>query len=412
MRCPCSSPPPENPIMHRLMLSLGLLAIVSPLFAADPPADPAAAKRQPTDFAIVFNMGYAGDNLPKEKDEYEKLVKSLKAANFNVILGQYEPWRLEILKKYDMKLFVDLLVSDHHVYKNEAAAKKLCESLKGNETIYGYHIWSDNITKNIVAGRSRDCKNVHEWDPTHPVYVGTKTMAGISGVEGEDIFGYYDFHWKRGGHWSHLSKAANLARTKKLPFLRYDDATSGIVGKGNSNRVGYTYATSIPFGLKGFIYHYAGGIVDNKTWELDALGKDQQIVNGKLAAAGPEIMKIGAPIKVYSSTVSTSEKNDKLEGDPKIPGGLAAVPADHWFQIKQGEVLVGQFADAEKRDVLVFATHNPYASQTVTLTFPNGVKSAEAFNRKTKKWEDLKVTEKSVTFGVEEAAVDLVRFAR
>jgi hypothetical protein len=249
-------------------------------------------------------------------------VKSIKAAHFNVILGQYTPERDKICQRYGLQMFVDLLVDDHHVYKNIAGAKTLCTSLKGNETIYGYHIWSDLITKPTTAGRTRDIKAVHEWDPTHPVYVGTKTMNGISSVEGMNLFGYYDFHWKRGGHWTHLTKAAELSRQRQIPFLRYDDATSGIVGKGNINRVGYTYATSIPFGLKGIIYHYTGGIVDPKTWKLDPLGEDLKQVNARLASAGDEIVKLGTPIATYSGSITKTEKNEPTQFPAAIPAGL------------------------------------------------------------------------------------------
>ena len=197
------------------VVGLFVLAMVLPAVADD------AAQRKPRDFAIVFNMGYAGDHLPKDAEAYEKMLVSLKEAHFNVVLGQYEPWRLELCKKHGMKLFVDLLCDPHHVYKNVDGARKLCESLRGHDSVYAYHAWSDNIVKGqMVAGRTRDVKNVHEWDPTHPVYVGTKTMSGISGVEGDDIFGYYDFHWKRGGHFAYLGKAFNRARDRNLPFLR------------------------------------------------------------------------------------------------------------------------------------------------------------------------------------------------
>ena len=123
-------------------------------------------------------------------------------------------------------------------------------------------------------------------------------------------------------------------------------------------------------------------------------------------------MKIGAPSAVYSGKITKTEKNDPTGKPAAVPDGLAAVPADHWFQITEGEVLVGQFADAEKRDVLVFATHNPYEPQKVSLSIAGGVKVAEFFDRKSGKWVELKFADKVTTFTVEEAAVELVRFQR
>ncbi len=387
------------------------LLAASILFAATAPTHADDTKRQPKPFAIIYNHGYAGDNLPTDKDEFEALVKSAKSAHFNVILCQYEPWRAEICKKHGMLIFVDLLTPKHHVYKAPDDAKELCESLKDNDVVYGYHLWSDNITDATLAGRTRDVKNVHEWDPNHTAYIGTTNMNRINRVEGMDIFGYYDFHWKRGGHWNHLSKAMATAQAKKIGFLRYDDATSGVVGKGNVNRVGYTFATSVPFGLKGIFYHYAGGVTDKKTFALDALGEDLKKVNTRFAAVGGELMKIGVPSAVFSTPITKNEKNDPVT-PAAVPAGLNAIPKDHWFQITSGEVLVGTFADEKKRDVLVFACHNPYESQDVKLFIDAGVKDVEFFDRTAKKWVTLKLGNKTTAFKVEDHGVELVRVTR
>jgi hypothetical protein len=391
--------------MRRLLTAAILLSGALPLSAADPDSN-----RQPNRFAIVYNHGYASDNLPTDKEQFESLVMSIKDAHFNVILCQYEPWRAEICKKHDVAIFVDLLAPKHHVYKSPDEAKKLCENLKGSDAVYGYHLWSDNISDATLAGRARDVASVQRWDPTHPAYVGTTNMNRVNRVEGMDLFGYYDFHWKRGGHWDHLNKAMAVARGKKIGFLRYDDAVSGLVGKGNANRVGYTFATSVPFGLKGYIYHYAGGVTDKETFALDAVGEDLKKVNARFAAVGDEIMKIGLPSAVYSTPITRSAKNDPVPA--AVPGGLKEVPKDHWFRIAGGEVLVGQFADAEKRDVLVLACHNPYESQDVKLELPGGAKTAELFDRAARKWVPLKPDGKTFGFAVEDYGVELVRFTR
>lgn len=236
------------PARFAKMLAIAMTA----MFVAAPSAraQDDKGKRPPGRFAIIFNMGYAGDPLPKEPEEFEKLVKAVKEANFNVILCGYDAKRAAICKKHDVQIFVDLLGEKHHVYKNVEECKKLCESLRKDPTIYGYHLWSDNIA-GTGPGRSRDVKNVQEWDGTHPAYIGSYRLSKMSTVQGMDLFGYYDFHWKRGGHWGHLSQALNLTKARHVPFLRYDDASPGVVGKGNPNRAGYSIATSIPFGLKG-----------------------------------------------------------------------------------------------------------------------------------------------------------------
>lgn len=366
--------------------------------------------RSPQRFAIIFNRGYAGDHLPGNPAEFEKLVVALKGAHFNVILGAYRPERARICRKHEMQFFVDLLVPEHHVYKNVKACRKLCTSLRGDPAIYGYHLWSDNIG-GTGPGRSRDAANVRQWDPTHPAYVGCYRMSKMSSVAGMDLFGYYDFHWTRGGHWGNLARAFNLAKDRGIGFLRYDAANPGLVGKGNPNRAAYTIATSIPFGLKGYTYHYAGGVVKPGTWTLDLLGEDLKKVNARFAQVGPELMQLSLPTAVYSAAISRTAKNDPLPA-AMVPGGLAPVPDDHWFRLESGEVLVGVAQDREKRAVLMLANHNPYQSQKVTLAFSRPPHAVEFFDRSQGRWTPLRVEDGRVRCMVEDYGVELVRVRR
>jgi hypothetical protein len=65
-----------------------------------------------------------------------------------------------------------------------------------------------------------------------------------------------------------------------------------------------------------------------------------------------------------------------------------------------------------KRDVLVFANHNPYESQDVKLTFTAKVREVEFFDRANKKWVALKPGDAGYTFKVEDYGVELVRISR
>ena len=370
---------------------------------------PTIERIKPDRFGIIFNKGYAGDNLPSDLADFEKLIIAIKKAGFNVVLCKYDAKRLEICAKHDVDMFVDLLVEEYHVFKNPAKAQEVCESIKDSKAVYGYHLWSDNIS-NTHVGRTRDVQNVHQWDPRHATYVGSYKMSGVASVQDMDLFGYYDFHFKRGGHWRHLNHAWGVAKSRGIGFLRYDDASPGLVGKGNPNRVGYSIATSIVFGLRGYMFHYVRGQINFQSFELDALGKDLARVNERFAAVGPELVKIGIPSAVYSTAITKTEKNDPVELN--VPGGIAPVPADCWFQIPYGEVLVGESLDSSKRTVLVFACHNPYENQKVIVTFPKGIKGAEIFDRTLKQWRPLAMENGAVSFTVEDFGVELLRVQR
>jgi len=393
-----------------IRLAASLLALAVLAASTTMAADPAAEKRRPDRFALIFNMGYAGDHLPQDPKSFEKLVRAIRAAHFNVVLGKYEPWRARICAKYRVQILVDLLVADHHVYKNTDAARKLCESLRGNPVVYGYHLWSDQIG-NQYAGRSRDVANVHEWDPTHAVYVGTYRMSRVNRVEGLDLLGYYDFHWQRGGHWGHLAKASSVATSKKAYFLRYCDPAPGKIGVGNASRVAFTIATSVPFGLKGYTFHYRGTVVNPRTGALDALGNDLQKVNASFAAIGGELMVLGNPTAVYSTPVTKTAKDRPTDAPPAVPAGLAAIPSDSWLRVERGEVLLGLFRD-DDRDVIALASHNAYQPQEVVLALDPEVDKVSLFDRDRRRWRRLRVTKGHVGLRVAVSATELLRIER
>ncbi len=363
--------------------------------------------RRPQRFAIIFNYGYAADNFPQDPEAFEKVVVGAKKAHFNTLLCKWEDWRGEICKKHDMQILVDLLVAENHIYKNVEAAKALCQKLRGNPVVYGYHLWSDNIGRQS-AGRTRDAKNVQSWDGTHAVYVGSYRMGGIEAVDNVDLIGYYDFHWFRGGHWDHLNRASQRARAADTFFLRYCQPDPGRVGRGNWNRCGFTIATSIPFGLKGYFFHFGGGQIDKSSGHLDALGRDLKKVNGFFLPLAEELIKLGNPAAVYSTPITKTAKDRDLGRQPYIPAG-SAIPSDHWFSVTSGEVLIGEFAYPQGGRALCLASHNAYQPQQVTLDLatPHRV---EFFDRQHKAWVPQQGNNKQAKLTVPPAQVLLVRF--
>ena len=96
-------------------------------------AEPAAL---PDKFAIVFTFGYGEDDLfPGDRATYEDLLRKVKTAGFNTILGSYEPWKHELCKMHGLAYVVNLLTTDYHVYKNPDGAAKLCEKLRNDKSI-------------------------------------------------------------------------------------------------------------------------------------------------------------------------------------------------------------------------------------------------------------------------------------
>ncbi|KPK41761.1 MAG: hypothetical protein AMK72_14940 [Planctomycetes bacterium SM23_25] len=182
------------------------LALAMCLIGAAAGGEPARPPK-PAEFANVFSFGYGSDEMPKDDARFDALLARIKAAGFNTIHCTYTGNRLALCRKHGVKMMVDLLAADtgHHVYKTVEIAKALCESLRGNPDLWGYNIWNDEFGKTGL-GRLRDLANVRTWDPTHPAYCGTYRTHGMGHLTSADVFGYYDFHWRRGpeAHFPHL----------------------------------------------------------------------------------------------------------------------------------------------------------------------------------------------------------------
>jgi hypothetical protein len=370
-------------------------------------ADAAKDKRRPSDFGIICQMGYAGDHFPTEPEAFEKLLLSVKSAHYNTILCRHTPWREALCKKHGIKIMVDLLAGDHHVYKSPAGAEKLCTSLRNSESIYAYHLWSDRMG-GTVKGRNRDLANVQKWDPNHATYVGDYNAKEISGLSNPDLVGYYDFHWKRGGHWRHLLRAREVARKTDSYFLKYADGAPGKVGVGNYNRVLYTISMSVACGLKGYTFHHTGSEIDKSTWEWKPLGEDLSRVNAMIAPLGPELMKLGNPVALYSTPITMTAKNRPTGTDPAVPAEFKSVPADSTLKVLAGEAVIGVYQDPKGREALLLANHNSYEPQMMELQFEKKVVGVAMFDRREKTWKRLPLREGTVSFEIPPAAVELL----
>ncbi len=132
-------------ILHALLLTLAAAV------PAQAQPDPARLEKQraprPAELAIVFSFGYGGDRMPQDDAQFEKLLSAIKAAGFNTIQCTCTAPRLELCRKHGVKMMVDLLADQHHVYKSADKAQAVCAKLRGDTAVWGYHLWSDTFAK-------------------------------------------------------------------------------------------------------------------------------------------------------------------------------------------------------------------------------------------------------------------------
>jgi len=106
----------------------------------------AQTQRRPATYLAIFQNGYGGDPLPEDPAEFEELLKVLRdQGHFNAILCKYSPQREALCKEHSMRMVVDLLADGHHVYRNPKECEALLKTLRGNDTVVAYHLWSDRF---------------------------------------------------------------------------------------------------------------------------------------------------------------------------------------------------------------------------------------------------------------------------
>ena len=377
-------------------------------------SDPMKLKLRPAEFFNVFSFGSGSDSMPKEPERFEKLVKRIsKEGHYNAILCKYTDERAAICKKYGVKIMVDLLAREHHVFKASRRSEALCRRLRRNPVVLAYYVWSDRVGSRGKE-RRRDIQNVHGWDPTHPTYAGTYKTDGMEFLAESDIVSYHDFHWQRGAHknFVHLLAAWRIAKANggRIARLVATDPAFGKTGAGNLGRHRYTLNTSIACGLKGSIW---GGprAMNATTLEWTSLGLDVNKVLAEIMPMKREIAKLGNPVAIYSTPITRTAKHRPVPGGKMMPTGLAkhAFPAGFWIQPVSGEFVMGVFRYAKGWGAVFVANHNACVEQDVVLRFRRQ-SQASIFGRKKGKWRPLGVTDGTAGFKLGAGGGELLRF--
>jgi hypothetical protein len=347
------------------------------------------------------------DHFPQTETAFDDLLGKLKAAGYNVIHCVYRDWRIPICRKHGVKMMIDVLawqgdaLTDIRREAQQPTVKALCEKVRNESAVWGYNLWNERLD---YFGRPGDkgindyLAMLREWDPTHPVWVGTyrnyypQTVTGNPGV-----FAYYDYHWQRGMDWhfANLSWYQGLLNDRNAWLGRW-------MMVSDYNRNSYTLNTSLAFGLKVGIW-FIGGPWSPKTGQWNPnyhtihIGRDRQRL-------WPELMKIGRPITVFS-TATTKTPDNKVK-PPGVPKHLKPFPTDYWLQVKCGEVVVGFFKYPSGDDALYVANHNAFQEQRVVLA---GAPRLSLFDRATGLWQLLPVENGTVAFALPAAGGELLR---
>ena len=247
-----------------------------------------------------------------------------------------------------------------------------------------------------------------EWDPTHPIWMGTYQLIYANAPKSEPgVHAYYDYHWQRGFHWHFAA----------LQWYRgYVPSQDGYMGRwmlgSDYNRNSYTLNTSIAYGLKVVIW-FIGGPFDDKGdidpkhrfYHLVKVGQEMHNLYG-------EIGKIDRPVEVFSTPTTKDHENKDKATD--VPWRIAPVPEDYWFQVRKGEVVFGVFKYPTGEDAIYVANHNAFALQSMAVELlkkpGEEAVAVEILNRTTGAWDKMEAGKDSLyTFDLRAAGGELLR---
>ncbi|MBI2803396.1 MAG: hypothetical protein HYX68_00250 [Planctomycetes bacterium] len=383
----------------------------------EPPRPPA-----PKEFAYVLSNGYGeGDRFSNDPKIFENLLINMRKSGFNTIHCVYRDWRVELCRKHKVKMMIDVLAwkegggTDIRKPDQRAVVKKICEKARGDDAVWGYNLWNETLSffgnpdgKNVDAYIAM----LKEWDPTHPVWLGTRTVSYANAPKQKPgVHGYYDYPWHRG----FLYHFADL-----MWYYKYVPSQDGYIGRweqgSNFNWNSYSLNTSIVFGTKVTIWFIGGpfdkeGHVDprHRFHHLVKLGQEMQLLY-------PELGKIGRPTDVFSTPTAKTHDNkprDRKKDKGDTPWRLPAFPRDFWFQVHAGEVLAGFFRYPSGEDAVFVANHNAFLKQPVVFTIGTKVRDNQAgveiFDRATGQWRLLKPTNNRYAFDLRPGGGELLR---
>ena len=135
----------------------------------------------------------------------------MRKSGFNAIHCIYRDWRVELCRKHNVKMMIDVLAwkegggTDIRRPEQRDAVKKICAKVRGDDAVWGYNLWNEALPyfgnpddKDIDAYIAL----LKEWDPTHPVWMGTRTVSYANAPKAKPgVHGYYDYAWQRGFNW-------------------------------------------------------------------------------------------------------------------------------------------------------------------------------------------------------------------
>jgi hypothetical protein len=185
-------------------------------------------------------------------------------------------------------------------------------------------------------------------------------------------------------------------------------ATPGKEGDERVSRSLWSANIAMAFGCKTFLWFLGQDIMDKKTLTVKPGANDFAAIHEEIMPLKREIMKIGIPTAVYSTTITRDMYDKPVAGNPPAPG-MQLFPETFTVKPLSGEFIAGVFDEKPGSVMLFVANYNACARQSVKLKFTS-TGSVHIYDRGESLWWKLQMSEGVVEFPLAPGAGELLRF--
>jgi hypothetical protein len=260
--------------------------------------------------------------------------------------------QIEQCRKQGLKAYVFL-------WQHEAGT--VPAKYKNDDTVLCYYL-SDRINPSKWGHWAGLEKIAYQADPHHPAVFTMYALYGASDrflpVVRARVMEYYQYHWdaNRGpaAYFFFLEQYRQAsAKAGGVPICQIAETRADDVRKTRQ-----TVYTSLAYGVRG-IRTGGRGLFDAAR---DSRGVPKRTIHGE------EALRFNQAIKAYCPVFEKARSVNVFHTAP-LPAGTKEAPADHWVRPNGKDIVMGEFADADKNRFLMLANRDAFAAHEATLRF-------------------------------------------
>ncbi len=252
--------------------------------------------------------------------------------------------------------------------------------------LWGYYVFDEPVQQKVTYADILPAATAHRAvDRSHPVYINLNNaddpVAFIETIQPDlPSIDRYQWWYGREDYFPLLQRYRELSLEHDIPLVWWVEANAdenrSNYPEGNQQMLRQSVYTALAYGVKGIQWFGWG---EACSWEPKGEGR------WGLKPAGEDVAAINAELQVLGPTLMGLESVDVFH-TPPLPTDALLVPDDHWVQATGGELVLGLFKDAKRRDHILVANRDHESAREAILALKRGGKRVRRLDRHTGDW--------------------------